>query len=249
MNWPVEHRPWPLPEAPWIMYQQWEDLLFMHWPVPEVVLRPLVPVQLPLDTYNGTCWLGITPFMLTGAHVRMTPAIPGLSDFPELNVRTYVTMENKPGVYFFSLDADNTLAVEAARALFHLPYYTAEMSVTHDGTVFVYSSRRTDEQGAPAELLCSYQAQGKVFHAERGSLEYFLTERYCLYTIHEASVYRGEIHHAPWPLQNADVRIERNNMAQAAGIELPDTKPIVHFAQFQPTRIWPLESVSKGKGF
>src|SRR5690348_14257143 len=119
----IAHRPWPVPSGPWIMVQTWNGLLFAHWPVPPQVLRPLVPRELPLDTFQGSCWLGITPFQITGVRARGLPPIPGLSRFPELNVPTYVGLDDKPGVFFFSLDAANLPAVCGARVFYHLPYF------------------------------------------------------------------------------------------------------------------------------
>ncbi|HZT42777.1 MAG TPA: DUF2071 domain-containing protein [Chthonomonadaceae bacterium] len=244
MSLEAEHRPWPLPEGPWIMSQDWRSLLFAHWPLPVEALRPFVPAALPLDLFDGHAWLGIMPFRITGATVRFVPPVPWVSDFAELNVRTYVTLEDKPGVYFFSLDAASALAVAAARQFFHLPYYEASMEVRHEGGWVQYSSYRIDSKEAPADLVGRYRPAGDVFHARKGSLEYFLAERYCLYTLDESGqVYRGEIHHPPWPLQPAEAELTQNTMAQAQGICLPDSPPLLHFAIYQPTLIWPLEPV------
>src|SRR5919202_1981641 len=108
------HRPWPLPPRPWVLAMQWHDLLFMHGPVPPALLRPLIPPALELETFDGTAWLGITPFRMAGTRPRFVPPLPWVSAFPELNVRTYVTAEGKPGVWFFSLDAGNPLAARGA---------------------------------------------------------------------------------------------------------------------------------------
>src|SRR5882757_5465385 len=116
----TNHRPWPLPRGPWIMAQVWHNLLFAHWTVPVATLRPLVPQQLEIDTFREKAWLGVVPFRMSGVRLRGTPAVPGLSCFPELNVRTYVIRDGMPGVWFFSLDAANLLVVWAARAMFHL---------------------------------------------------------------------------------------------------------------------------------
>src|ERR1700687_6083754 len=123
----VAHRPWPLPARGWVMAGTWRDLLFAHWPVATTSLRPLVPARLRIDTFDGQAWLAVVPFRMSGVRLRGTPAMPWLSAFPELNVRTYVRCGAKPGVWFFSLDAGNPLAVGIARAWFHLPYYRAWM--------------------------------------------------------------------------------------------------------------------------
>src|SRR6266478_1621579 len=163
------------------MAQSWHDLLFAHWPVDSALLRPLFPRQLQIDTFEGQAWLGVVPFRMTGVRLRGTPVLPGLSAFPELNVRTYVTCGGKPGVWFFSLDAGNSLAVAIARAWFHLPYFRARMSCAkRDGWIHYQSERM--HRGAPSGLLAvGYHPVGEIFSARHGTLEYFLTERYCLF--------------------------------------------------------------------
>lgn len=236
------HRPWPLPSGPWIMKQTWHDLLFAHWPIAPAQMRPLVPPQLPLDTFDGQCWIGVIPFWMSGIRGRCLPPLPGLSRFPELNVRTYVTCGGKPGVYFFGLDAANLPAVWAARTFFHLPYFHAEMNSTErDGTIR-YSSCRYD---APAELRAAYRPTSAGRPRDKNSIEHWLAERYCLYTLHRAQVYRCEIHHQPWPLQDAEAEFEINTMAAAAEITLPDTKPLLHFARRLEVLIWPLRRADR----
>jgi uncharacterized protein YqjF (DUF2071 family) len=237
----VSHRPWPLPTAEWIMAQTWNDLLFAHWPIEPKVLRPLVPVQLSLDSFDGRCWLAVTPFHMSNIRGRSLPPLPGLSRFPELNVRTYVAVGGKPGVYFFSLDAANLPAVWAARSFYRLPYFHARMSVSGDEHGISYYSRRYQTH---AELRARYAALGPVQLRQPGTLEYWLTERYCLYTVANGRVYRADIHHEQWPLHNAEAEIESNTMASAASIELPDTKPLLHFAKKLEVLIWPLQQLA-----
>ena len=160
------------------MEQTWRDLLFAHWAYPVDEVRALVPEQLPLDVYDGMAWVGVVPFMLEGLKARGLPAVPALSSFPELNVRTYVTVDGKPGVYFFSLDAASNLAVMAARTLFHLNYLHAEMNIAHTPTGIEYSSKRIDERGRPASFRAHYTAIGEVEIPQPGTREHFLTERY-----------------------------------------------------------------------
>jgi uncharacterized protein YqjF (DUF2071 family) len=219
------------------MRQTWHDLLFAHWPLPHAVMRPLVPAQLALDTFDGHCWAGVIPFHMSGIRGRWLPALPGLSRFPELNVRTYVTYGGKAGVYFFSLDAGNLPAVWAARRFYHLPYFHAEMSSEELGGKIFYESRRLR---GTAEFRGRYRPTGETRLREKGSIEHWLTERYCLYTTHLGRVYRGEIHHPPWPLQDAEAEFETNTVAAAAGISLPATAPLLHFARRLEVLIWPL---------
>jgi uncharacterized protein YqjF (DUF2071 family) len=221
------------------MKQTWHDLLFAHWPLPAAALRPLVPEPLTLDTFDGQCWVGVVPFHMSGIRAQGLPPLPGLSRFPELNLRTYVTYGAKAGVYFFSLDAANLPAVWAARRFYHLPYFYAAMtSEERSGSVHYFSRRYR----ASAEFRGHYRPTAAARTPARGSIEHWLTERYCLYTIHRSQIYRGEIHHPPWPLQDAEAEIETNTMAVASDITLPLAKPLLHFARRQDVLIWPLRS-------
>jgi uncharacterized protein len=222
------------------MAQTWHDLLFAHWPVDMNLIRPLVPETLLLDAFDGSAWIGVVPFWMSGVRPRGIPALPGLSQFPELNVRTYVTARGKPGVYFFSLDAANLVAVCTARALFRLPYFYARMKAVTNGAATDYSSRR---YRSAAEFRANYGPTGEIQLRDVGSIEHWLTERYCLYTTWGRRLYRGEVHHEQWPLQDAGAEIEVNTMATAAGIELPDCPPLLHFARRLEVLIWPLHRV------
>jgi uncharacterized protein YqjF (DUF2071 family) len=234
----VRHRPWPMPRRPWIMTQTWHDLLFAHWRVDPAVLRPRVPAELALDVYDGGAWVGIVPFHMTNVAPRGLPALPWLSAFPELNVRTYVRAAEKAGVYFFSLDARNTLAVLAARTMFGLPYFPASMRVVREDDAVHYSSRRVASR-VRAELQATYRPVGPPAAPEAGSLEHFLTERYCLFTVDRRRRVRTvDIHHPPWPLQRAEAAFAINTMADAAGIRLPGTSPLLHYARRQDVVVW-----------
>jgi hypothetical protein len=219
------------------MKQTWHDLLFAHWPLPQAAVRPLVPPQLKLDTFDGQCWVGVVPFHMSEIQRRELPPLPGLSRFPELNVRTYVSYGGKPGVYFFSLDAANLPAVWAARTFFHLPYFHAAIKVEDREERIHYSSRR---YAGRAEFRGSYRPTSQVQLASPGTIDHWFTERYCLYTTHRKQVYRGEIHHQQWPLQAAEAEIGNNSVAAAAGISPPVTQPILHFARKLEVLIWPL---------
>jgi uncharacterized protein YqjF (DUF2071 family) len=220
------------------MAQSWHDLLFAHWPVDAAVLRPLLPSQLQIDTFEGRAWIAVVPFRMTGVRLRGTPSLPWLSGFPELNVRTYVTNSGKPGVWFFSLDAGNPLAVAIARAWFHLPYFRARMSCEEQEGWIHYQSERTHDRAPAAELKGRYRPVGGVFSQHRGTLEHFLTERYCLYAADgRGHIIRAEIHHPPWPLQPAEAELERNTMTESLGIA-PASQPLLHFARRQDVVVW-----------
>ena len=236
------------------MRQTWHDLLFAHWPAPVEALRPLVPPDLTIDTFDGRAWLGVVPFRMSDIGARRLPALPWLSAFPELNVRTYVVAQDRPGVWFFSLDAGNPVAVEAARRVYHLPYFNARMRVRSVPLTFNvtspfdwidYASTRTHRGAPPASFAALYRPIGAVYQAQPGTLEHWLTERYCLYAADRAGrLYRGEIHHAQWPLQPGEGEITTNTMASASGVPLPDTPPLLHFARRLDVVVWPLRRMT-----
>jgi uncharacterized protein YqjF (DUF2071 family) len=230
------HRPWAMPQGPWVMTQTWNDLLFAHWPVDAAAVRERVPASFELDLFDGQAWLGVVPFHMTNVAPRFVPALPWLSAFPELNVRTYVRVGDRPGVFFFSLDAGNPVAVGAAKTLLNLPYYTADMTVT-PGETIRYSSRRLADPHP--QFQGTYRGLGDRRPPARGTLEYFLTERYCLYGVdHKFHAYRLDIHHPLWTLESAEAQIAVNTMADAAGIRLPAMAPLLHFAKRQDMVCW-----------
>jgi uncharacterized protein len=229
----IEHRPWSLPSGPWVMGQTWDDLLFVHYRVPIDALLPLVPDGLELQQHSGSAWLGVTPFVVTGLRARGLLPLPYASSFRELNVRTYVTRGDKPGIWFFSLDASSQLAVEAARRLYRLPYFRADISVRKRGGEILYDCSRGEGKAFGA----AYRAAGPPVSPELGSLEHFLTERYCLYAQHAGELFRADIHHRPWPLQPAQARIDLNTMPP---LKVPQEDPLVHYSARQDVVIWPL---------
>jgi uncharacterized protein YqjF (DUF2071 family) len=233
----VEHRPWPLPTRPWLMGQTWRHLLFAHWRVEPSTIDRLLPAPLVAHRRDGSAWLGITPFAVAGLRLRGTPPLPWLSWFPELNVRTYVEVDGKPGIHFFSLDAGRRAAVVAARRSHRLPYLHARMSIEHTGTEVRYASERIDPSGPPARFRARYRPAGARIDDPLGR---WLAERYCLYVVDERGrVLRGEIHHPPWSLQPARAEFDVNEMAQPLGIDLRG-EPLLHYSARQDTLIWPL---------
>ncbi len=231
------------------MRQVWHDLLFAHWPIPAETVRAALPRGIELDVFDGEAWLGIVPFRMSGVRLRYTPPLPWLSAFPELNMRTYVRVDGKPGVYFFCLEAGNPLAVEIARRWYRLPYHRANMSCVPSGPGghdIRYAHVRTDRRGSPAELAVRYGPRGDVYTSGPGSLEHWLTERYCLYTTDaHGRALRGDIHHPPWPLQPAVAEFDRNTLARAHGFELPDRAPVLHFARRIEMVAWPIVRVDR----
>ena len=218
---------------------RWQDLLFMHWPVREDVLRPLIPPALTLDTFDGSAWLGVVPFRMSGVRPRFVPEVPWLSGFPELNVRTYVSADGKPGIWFFSLDAHSPIAVRVARATFHLPYFEARMSYHVVGEEVRYRSVRTHRGAKEARFAARYRPVGDPFESRPETLEHFLTERYFLYAADKrGNVRRGVIHHRLWPLHPAEAEIETLAMTQQLGVVLPKKAPILHFSKRLDVLAW-----------
>lgn len=224
------NRPWAVPEQPWIFAQVWENLLFAHWRVPYDVLRSKVPQSLTLETFAGETWVGIVPFHLRYLGSGRRPRMPSL-DFLELNVRTYVSAEGKPGVWFFSLDAASLPAVIGARVAYHLPYFWAEIAMNAGELRIAFSSQRRFPGAAPVDFQATYGPMGDVYRAEPESLDAWLTERYCLYSQDRAGhIYRGEIAHAPWPLQPAEASLDAAALARSHGLVL-EGPPLLHFSR------------------
>ncbi len=235
-------RPWAPPQRPWIMAQTWNDLLFAHWSVPAANLRPLLPAGLQLDIHMDKAWVGVVPFHITDIHLRGVPPVPFLSAFPELNVRTYVVHNGKPGVWFFSLDAMHIAAVEVARLTYHLPYFHAWMSTRNENGTVHYKSQRRDWRAKAGAFVGSYRPISEVFYTQPDTLEHWLTARFALYAAdRKGIIYRGEIAHQPWTLQLAEAKIEVNTVAQSHGITLPDEPPLLHFAKRLEVITWTAE--------
>jgi len=230
-----DRRPWPVPEAAWTSAQSWIDLAFLHWRVDPGLVRPLVPEELELETRDGAAFVGIVPFVLANLRPRGLLPVPRLSTFPELNVRTYVRHGDRPGVWFFSLDAASTVMVEGAKRFYRLPYERAQMRCEWIGGLFHYESARPG-----ATFSGRYRGVGEAFEAAPGSLDEFLVERYCLYTADGGRLYRAEVQHPPWRLQRGEATVDLNTMSP---VPLPDDEPLVLFSARQDVVVWPLEQV------
>jgi uncharacterized protein YqjF (DUF2071 family) len=225
-----------------VQTQVWNHLLFAHWAVDPAVVRPLIPAGLEVDTFEGRAWVGVVPFWISGLRARGLPPVPGTANFNEINVRTYVRGGGKAGVWFFSLDADNALAVIGARTLFHLPYFNAQIARAVRGERVAYASRRIHPGAPTAAFRGTYGPQGEAFVAPVGSLAHWLTARYRLFSQDgRGRLYRAEIRHAPWSLQPAWAEIRQNTMAQGYQITLPDERPLLHYSRELRAYFWPLE--------
>ena len=239
MSIDLSGRPTPAPETPWSIRQTWSDLLFAHWRVNGDRMREIVPEPLEIDTFDGDAWIGVVPFRMSGIRMRWFPPIPGATSTLELNVRTYVRYRGRPGVFFFSLDAASSLIVMGGRELYGLPYHRARMGL-RKATYWRYECERAGGGVPRVEFRGVYRPIGDIKAAEKGSVEYFLTERYCLYTVNaRGQVLCGEIDHKPWPLRKAELELEKNTMTLPLGVELAG-HPRVHFAAHLDVLMWPL---------
>jgi uncharacterized protein YqjF (DUF2071 family) len=232
----------PRPAGSWAVAMRWHDLLFLHWPVAAELLQPLLPAGVELDRFEGRAWIGVVPFRMSGVRPRGVPGLPGASGFPELNVRTYVTCRGRPGVWFLSLDAASAAAVRGARARFHLPYFHARMRCVRRGEWIEYESERRDARAPAAAFAARWRPLAPPSIARPGSLEHFLTARWRLFAATpDGRVRRGEIEHAPWPLQPAECVVERDTSIAAHGLPPPGGPPLLHFARRLDVAAWALE--------
>lgn len=237
--WDDSHRLWPLPPSSWKMTQTWNDLLFTHYPINLEVLREIVPEALPLDSYNCVGWIGIVTFRMSSVRLRSFPPIPGTDAFPQVNVRTYINLDGKPGVYFVSLDAANRLAATVARNFFHLPYHYADVTIKHTESCFDFNSkRRSDPQ---AEWVGNYKPISEPYYALKGTFDEWMAERYCFYTIDNKGMpLRCDVLHSPWLLQAAEADVSRNTLLTTQDIKIEKDNPVFHFSKGVEVRAWPL---------
>lgn len=216
------------------MRQRWENLLFLHWSLDPEFLSSFLPPGLELDLFEGKAWLGVVPFDMKGVTVRGLPAPSAFCDFPEINLRTYVSHGDKPGVWFFNLDVNHASAVWAARTFFHLPYYKAEMTCKVSADTVEYQHRRE-----ALRFHARYRGHERV-EVPDGSFEAWATSRYALYCQSRSGhLYRGEIYHDPWPLQRAEVELFENTFLD--GFPVEEAHPVALFSESLDVRIFPLQ--------
>jgi uncharacterized protein YqjF (DUF2071 family) len=229
------------------MQMIWHDLAFLHWPIEANLLQPFLPPDLEIDTFDGRAWLGVVPFRMTEVCPRRVPRWLGSRNFAELNLRTYVRQRwepSYPGVWFFSLDAASWLGVRVARLWYGLPYYDAQIAIERRGEAIDYRSRRTHRRAPSAELRVSYEPLGPPQQAQPGSFEYWLTERYALYSARARGGTKiGHIHHRPWPLQPGKARVQSCDMTRLLNLDLPEIDPVVHVAKEVPVVAWGLKKL------
>lgn len=225
LNQRLEVRQKPINRSP-VMYQNWRDLLFLHWKFSPELIQKTLPEGLFVDTYEGNAYLGLVPFFMQNVRPRFFPSVPGISNFLEMNLRTYVyDSSGKPGVWFYSLDANQKLAVICARTFFNLPYFHAKMSANMSENTIRYKCKRLENsQNIDTEVSYSQKEKLKVFSQD--SLEFFLIERYILFASDKnKNLYSGQVHHIPYPLYNPDYKIEKISALELAGFSQPKRPP------------------------
>src|SRR5262245_243326 len=225
-------------------FQRWRHLLFLHWEVPVDALKALVPAELDIDTFEGRAYIGLVPFTMRDVSPWWSPSVPGVSNFHELNVRTYVHKNGElPGVWFFSLDAASSIAVIAARAGWHLPYHRASMELDLAEPLVEYRSQRRWPGPKPADFSLKYRIGESIGHAAPDTFEHFLVERYLLFAKTGDGLSLGQVHHAPYPLQRADVSELSESMVSALGLPAPNGPPHVLYSPGVDVDVFTLKPV------
>lgn len=237
----VAHRSWPLPSTNWIMKQSWRDVLFIHWPVSPDILRPYIPSSLNIDILDGCAWVGVVVFVMQGIYPRGLPTISVTPKFSEVNVRTYVEYEGKPGVYFLSLEVGDWASLTIAKKWYHLPYQHADISIEKKGQTYYYESIRKGNTTITSKGMYTPLLDECI--PKEGTLDHWLLERYCLYSTNsQTNLYCGEIHHRPWTLQKVKVEIMKNTLFTSFNMDL-DIEPIYHFSKGIDTLFWNIKRV------
>lgn len=237
------------PREPVIMHQRWSELLFLHWRFEPFDIQRTLPNGLSVDIFDGSAWLGVVPFQMSGIRPRWLPPVPWLSSFPELNLRTYVRDQlGRPGVWFYSLDTPQPIANWIARTLFHLNYRRAcfDLRVRNGG--IRYASSLKLETGWDDEQLYDWTRTGAPFAAETGSIEFFLAERYRLFAHNESSdkILTGKVHHEPYPLQAVDLESYSTHLFETNGFDGPARSPDhVMASAGVEVRIFPMRKVGE----
>ena len=218
-----------LPKLPTVMHQRWEELLFLHWTFEPQIIAKVLPPSLRVDTFDDKAWLGVVPFSMRNVRPRFLPSVPGISNFPELNLRTYVVDEHgRPGVWFHSLDTPKRLPNWIARTFFHLNYRLARIQVEEKGGLRSYRSELWMETGWDTPQEYKWDRVGEPFIAEPGSLDFFLAERYRLFAFNkkENQLMSGQVHHEPYHLQKVNLMSYSKRLFALNGLPEPGNSPV-----------------------
>jgi uncharacterized protein YqjF (DUF2071 family) len=232
-------------DRPVVGYQRWDELLFLHWPLPPAAVRALVDPRLELDLLDGEAWISLTPFTVRGARLRVLPPLPTASTFDELNLRTYVRAGGVPGVWFFSLDAASAAAAAIARATLGLPYFRARMARSASDRVHHYRSERLAPRPGPASFEARWRVGAPAPVSPR-SPDRFLSERYALYTTLAGALLRVRVRHPPWILHDASVEHLHETVTRAAGLAVSAPPALSRFSPGVDVEVLAPEPVGAG---
>ena len=242
----LDHRPFPLPSSPWFMSQMWEDLLFMHYPIDPGVLRNYVPQELELDVYENSGWISIIPFKVTKMRARGIPPLPLVNAFLEINVRTYVKYKDIPGIYFFSLDANHFLYVIGLKTAIGLPYKHAYMVCKQMNNAFQFKSHRLSDKSTSEKIDLTYTRGNVLFETLPGTLDYWLLERYCMYSYLGKYLIRGDIHHDKWKVSKATATTTINTMISFLSTDnCPKIPSLLHYSKRRRVFCYPPKKVGE----
>ena len=224
----TKHRPFDYPTGNWTYYQEWNNALFLHWKVPFAALRKLVPVGLTLDTFYGNAYVSLVAFTMQKIRLRNLPAIKFVSEFDEINIRTYIDNDNRKGVYFLSIEAEKQLSVYIAKALSGLPYRKSNIHRTLGNCKSV---NLRDRSSLDTEF------EVKKVLTQKAALDHWLTERYCLYHDKAEVIYRYDIHHKEWEIK--DVHMKRLNLDYKIGdLNLTNEPDSIHYSEGVKVLAW-----------
>lgn len=236
-----DHLPFPMPTRPHALVQEWRNLTFMHWEVDIDKLLPHIPEGLEIDLFEGKAFVGTIPFVMKKVRPRLLPSVPGVSTFPEFNVRTYVTKNGKAGILFLTLDAQSRITCWYAPRAYGLPYRYAKCRLKVDGELYSWKSRRSSD-GLELEGEC--RAIGEKKQASKDSIEEFLFERYSLYTNHKGSLNMAYTQHEPWIFQEGEATIVKNTLTEFYDLGIDILKPdYTHISEGVYVHTWPIEKV------
>ncbi|MAH91504.1 MAG: hypothetical protein CMA11_07020 [Euryarchaeota archaeon] len=238
-----EHVPFAMPEKAHSLVQEWRNLTFMHWEVEPQNLAPHIPKGLEIDLFEGKAYVGAIPFEMRNVRPRLLPSLPGVSTFPEFNIRTYVKKNGIPGVLFLTLDAQSRVTCWHAPRSYGLPYRYAKCSLKITDKEYAWKSRRSSD-GVILEGKC--KLKGEQRQAEKDSLEYFLFERYSLYTEHKKKLHMAYTLHKPWTFQDGEVEIVENTLTESFNLNIDVMKPqYIHASKGVYVHTWSIEEVNQ----
>ncbi len=238
-----DHLPFAMPDRPFALSQEWRHLTFMHWEVDVEKLQPHIPEGLEIDLFEGKAYVGTIPFLMKNVRPRLLPAVPGISTFPEFNIRTYVVKNGKPGVLFLTLDAQSRITCYHAPRKYGLPYRYAKCNISTKDGIYKWNSKRKSD-GAVLSGEC--RPKGDLMQAEKGSLEEFLFERYSLYTNHRNKIHMAYTQHNPWQYKEGEVEITDNSLTESYDLGIDVLKPeYVHISDGVHVHTWPIQALKE----